>query len=118
MISYLFLFVLRLCFCTGFSLVVASRDYSLVAVHRLLIVISLVAEHGPTGFSNCKIWVSSCSSWALEHRLNSCGTPAYFLHRIQDLLRLGTESVSLALACGFFTTEPAGKPPIDNIRIQ
>ena len=32
--------------CTGFSLVVASRGYSLVAVHRLLIVVaSLVVEH-------------------------------------------------------------------------
>ena len=31
----------------GFSLVVASGDYSLVAVHGLLIaVVSLVAEHG------------------------------------------------------------------------
>ena len=30
----------------GFSLVVASSDYSLVVVHRLLIVVaSLVAEH-------------------------------------------------------------------------
>ena len=32
--------------CTGFSLVVASRGYSLVAVHRLLIVVaSRVVEH-------------------------------------------------------------------------
>ena len=42
----LFLVVLGLCCCTGFSLVVVSGDYSLVAVRRLLIVMaSLVAEH-------------------------------------------------------------------------
>ena len=46
-IIYLFLAVLGLCCCTGFSPVVASRVYSLVAAHRLLIVVaSLVAEHG------------------------------------------------------------------------
>ena len=36
--------------CLGFSLVLASGSYSLVAVHRLLTeVISLVAEHGLRG---------------------------------------------------------------------
>ena len=35
-----------LCCCTGFSLIVVSRVYSLVVVHRLLIAVaSLVAEH-------------------------------------------------------------------------
>ena len=39
--------VLGLCCSAGFSLVVASVGYSLVAVHGLLIaVVSLVAEHG------------------------------------------------------------------------
>ena len=43
----LFLAVLCLHYCVGFSLVVASMGYSLVAVHGLLIeVASLVAEHG------------------------------------------------------------------------
>ena len=33
--------------CSGFSLIGESRGYSLVVVHRLLIVVaSLVAEHG------------------------------------------------------------------------
>ena len=42
----LFLAVLGLHCCTGFSLVVVSRGYSLVAMHRLLIVVaSLVVEH-------------------------------------------------------------------------
>ena len=45
-IYLLFLTVLGLCCCTDFPLVVASRGYSLVAVHGLLIVVaSLVAEH-------------------------------------------------------------------------
>ena len=44
---YLFLAVLGLCCCTGFSLVVVIGGCSLVAVHGLLIAVaSLVAEHG------------------------------------------------------------------------
>ena len=46
---------------------------TLVEVHGLLTVVAyLVAEQGavgPAGFS-------SCGSWALEHRLDSCGTQA------------------------------------------
>ena len=42
----LFLAVLGLRCCTGFSLVAVRRGYSLVAMHRLLIVVaSLVVEH-------------------------------------------------------------------------
>ena len=45
-IFYLFLAVLGLHFCEGFSLAVASRGSSLVAVGRLLTVVaSLVAGH-------------------------------------------------------------------------
>ena len=44
---YLFLAVLGLFCCVGFSLVAASGGYSPVAVLRLLIAVaSLVAEHG------------------------------------------------------------------------
>ena len=48
-----------------------ERGYSLVAVHRLLIVVvSHVARAlGLTGFR-------SCGLWALEHWLSSCGTQA------------------------------------------
>ena len=52
------------------SLVVASWGYSLVVGSRLLIV---------TGFFCCGaqalgcVASSSCSSWALERRLSSCG---------------------------------------------
>ena len=48
--TYLFLAVLGLCCCTGFSLVAASGGYSPVAVPGLLIVVaSLVAEPGLSG---------------------------------------------------------------------
>ena len=44
---YLFLAMLGLHCCSGFSLVVASGGYPLVAVLRLLIAVAfLVAEHG------------------------------------------------------------------------
>ena len=44
---YLFLAVLVLGCCMGFSLVEASRGYFLIAVCSLLIVVaSLIAEHG------------------------------------------------------------------------
>ena len=44
---YLRVAVLGLRCCAGFSLVVASRGYSRIAVHGLLIAVaSLVAEHG------------------------------------------------------------------------
>ena len=47
---------------------------------------------------------------ALEHRLNSCGSWAYLLHGMWDLPGSGIEPMSCALAGGFFTTEPPGKP--------
>ena len=47
---YLFLAVLSLHGCSGFSLVAASGGYSLVAVRSLLTVMtSLVAKHGLEG---------------------------------------------------------------------
>ena len=47
-IYLLFLAVLCLCGCAGFSLVATSRALSLVVMSGLLIeVASLVAEHGP-----------------------------------------------------------------------
>ena len=46
-VIYLFLAVLGLCCCMGFSPVAAIEGYSLAVVHRLLIAVtSLVVEHG------------------------------------------------------------------------
>ena len=44
-VLYLFLTVLGLCCCAGFSLIVASGGYSLVAVLRCLIVVASIVGH-------------------------------------------------------------------------
>ena len=54
--------------------------------------------------------VQSLGSWALEHRLSSCGAPAYLLQGMWDLFGSRIKPVSPELAGGFFTTEPPGKP--------
>ena len=62
-----------------------------------------------SGFSCCRAWVfgkasfSSCGSWALECRLNSCGSPVWLLCHMRDLPRAGIEPVSPALADRFFS---------------
>ena len=67
-------------------------------------------------FSCCRaqalghVGFSSCGSQASKQRLNSRGAQAQLLHGTWDLPRPGMESVSAALAGGFFTTEPPGKP--------
>ena len=57
--------------------------------------------------------LSSHGSQALEYRLGSC-TRAQLLHRMWGLPGSGMEPVSPALAGGFFTTEPRGKPWLRN----
>ena len=94
----------------GLFLVAASRDYY-----------SLCCG----GFSCCRAWalgawasvvvahgLNSCGSWALEHRLSSCGARALLLCGMWDLPGPGLEPVSPALAGGFLTTVPSGKPQI------
>ena len=54
----------------------------------------------------------SCGARALECRLSSCGTWAQLLHSMWDLPGPGLEPVSPALAGGFLTTVPPGKPHI------
>ena len=61
---------------------------------------SVVVAHG----------LSSCSFWVLEHRLNSCGTWAWWLHSLWDLPWPGLKPVSLALAGGFLTLSHQGSP--------
>ena len=75
------------------------------------------------GFSCCGAWalgmrasvvvargLSSCGSQALELRLSRCGTRAQLLRGMWDLPRAGLEPMSPALAGGFLTTAPPGKP--------
>ena len=61
---------------------------------------SVVVAHG----------LSSCGSRALERRLSSCGARALLLRGMWDLPGPGLEPVSPALAGGFLTTVPPGKP--------
>ena len=71
--------------------------YSIVVLHRLLIAVL-----GCTYFSSFHLW-------ALERKLNSCGTRAYLQHSMWNLLEPGIEPISLVLAGGFITPEPPGK---------
>ena len=66
---------------------------------------SRARAHGLTGFG-------SGTSRALVHRLNCCGAEAWLLCGLWDLFGPGIEPVSPALAGGFITTEPPGKPLI------
>ena len=89
----------------GLSLVVASGGYSSLqcmgfSLRWLLLLCS-------TG-SRC-VGISSCGSWALEHKLSSRGAQALLLHGMWDLPGPGLEPVSPALAGGFLTTVPPGK---------
>ena len=54
--------------------------------------------------------LSSCGSRALERRLSSCGARAQLRRGVWDLPGPGLEPVSPALAGGFLTTAPPGKP--------
>ena len=56
----------------GLSLVSASRGYSLVAIHGLLIEVASLVEEQCWGFNSCGVW--SCGSQALKRRLNGYGT--------------------------------------------
>ena len=77
-------------------------------------------------FSSCGKWgplfiavrgpLTIAASLVAEHRLqtrrlSSCGSRAQLLCGMWDLPRPGLEPMSLALAGGFSTTTPPGKPP-------
>ena len=51
------------------SVVEASRDYLLVAIHGLLIAMAFLLAS--TGYRTCGL--SSYNSWAIERQLNNCG---------------------------------------------
>ena len=62
-------------------------------------------------------WASHCRGLSLvaehklqTHRLSSCGAWAQLLRGMWDLPRPGLEPMSPALAGGFSTTAPPGKP--------
>ena len=85
----------------------------------LIVVASLVVEQGLQAHGPQQLWHSgsvvahglrSCGSWALERRLSSCGTRAQLLCGMWDPPGPGLEPVSPALAGGFLTIAPPGKP--------
>ena len=92
----------------GLSLVVASGGYSSLrcagfSLRWLLLLQSTGSRR--MGFSSCSTW-----SRALERRPSSCGAWAQLLRGMWDLPRPGLEPLSPALAGGFLTTAPPGKP--------
>ena len=98
LLIYLFLAVLGLrCYGRAFSSC-GERGLLPVAVCGLLIAVaSLVAEHG-------------LQAHRLPRRLSSCGARAQLLRGLWDPPGSGLEPVSPALAGGFPTTAPPGKP--------
>ena len=91
---YLFLAVLGLRCCARAFSSCGKRGPLFIVVHGpLTIMASLVAEHR-----------------LQTHRLSNCGSRAQLLHGMWDLPRPGLEPVSPALAGGFSTTAPPGKP--------
>ena len=112
--KFIYLFIFG---CVGSSLLCVQAFSScsewgllFVAVRRLLIAVaSLIAEHVQASVV-VAYGLSSCGSWALERRLSSCGARAQLFSDMWDLPRPGLEPVSPALAGGFLTTAPPGKP--------
>ena len=91
----LFMVVLCLRFCVRAFSSCGKRGPLFIAVRGpLTIVASLVAEHR-----------------LQTRRLSNCGSRAQLLRGMWDLPRPGLEPVSPALAGGFLTTAPPGKPP-------
>ena len=132
---YLFLAVLGLGCCTRALVAVRGGYSSLRCAGFSLRWLPLLRSMGSrsTGFSSCgsqaqQLWctgfsscalqasvvvalgLSSCGSWALKCRLSSSGTRASLFCGMWDLPGPGLEPVSPALAGGFLTAAPPGKP--------
>ena len=70
------------------SLVAASGGYSSLqcsgfSLRWVLLLRSIGSRHTGSVVAVCRL--SSCGSWALEHRLSSCGTQAQWLRSMWDL---------------------------------
>ena len=110
---YLFMAAFGLhCYMRAFSSC-GERGLPFLAVHRLLIVVASRCRAQAWGARASVVvafGLSSCGSQALERRLSSCGAQTQLLRGMWDLPRPGLEPVSPALAGGFLTTAPPGKP--------
>ena len=110
---YLFLALLGLRCCVGFSLAVrAEAPLYLQSTGFSLRWLLLLRS---TGNRTCGF--SSCNSQLLEHSLNSCGSWAQLPCSLWSLPGSGTEPVSPALPGGFFTTEPPGRPQVIHLML-
>ena len=119
------------CVCFNFILLVYvvlrfikfKKIYSFISLCWVLVAAWAFSSHckqgllsGISGLSCRGSWApglegsGNCSSQALGHRLSSCGPCAQLLRGLWDLPGSGTKPTSAALAGGFFTTEPPGKP--------
>ena len=109
----LFLAALGICCCVRAFFSCGERGLLFVAVHRLLIVVAFLCwgawALGTWASVVAARGLSSCGSWAVEHRLSHCGAWAQLLRGMWDLPGPGLEPVSPALAGGFLTTVPPGK---------
>ena len=119
--SFLFFLKYLLLGCAGSSL--PRELFSSCRECRVLSSRGAWAPHG-SGFSRHRaqapgsVGSAVLVPWALGHQLNGCCIPAWLPHSTWDLPGSGIEPVSPALAGGFFTTEPPGKPIfpfLDNI---
>ena len=100
MFIYLFMTVLGLRFCARAFSSCGKRGPLFITVRGpLTIAASLVAEHR-----------------LQTRRLSNCGSQAQLLRGMWDLPRPGLEPMSSALAGGFSTTAPPGKPLISNLK--
>ena len=103
---YLFLAALGLRCCSRALSSCGERGLLFVAVCRLLMRwLLLLQSTGSRHAGFC-----SCGLRALVCRLNSCGARAWLLRSMWDLPGQGLEPISSALAGGFLTTVPPGKP--------
>ena len=83
---------------------------------------SSCGERGPLFIAVCGP-LTIMASLVAEHRLqtrrlSNCGSRAQLLHGMWDLPRPGLEPMSPALAGGFSTTAPPGKPSLIFLKDQ
>ena len=87
----------------------------MLGLHFCVRAFSSCGERGPLFIAVCRP-LAIAASLVVEHRLqtrrlSSCGSQAQLLHGMWDPPRPGLEPVSPALAGGFSTIAPPGKPP-------
>ena len=117
------LFNIFICGCTGSSLLgglsssCGEGGSCLVVVLGVLIVVaSVISECRLLGMRASTVLaggLSGSGSQVLEHRLSSRSTLDLLFLSMWDPLGPGIKPISPALAGGFFTTDPPGKPPRD-----